>query len=614
MEDERSYYAILGVPFDAPGAEIRRAYRARAKELHPDGKPAEEHQEAIRKFNLLTEAYETLKDAGRRQAYDAQLLGSRQLTASGAREGKPPRAFAMGLALGLLLAVAAVGGKVFYDRAGIHGTSKSQESLRIQKAEKPPAAAPEAPEVSSQEAEKSAAAAAPAPQAASAARLSAVKAEDPPKPGISGTQPSDRTRSSQARLSAAPPPIASPAIPSATIPEPSQRRSNAPHSRFAEEVLSLEGAVSSDGGGALAYRLVSLVNSASAIEELSEAASLASKPETVDLIQSRIAAIEEEHGRAAITVKARDLSPQAAGAHLREDGTVEVATGARGNETLLRLRPGNGVRESFSDCATCPEMVAIPGGQAVIGSRPDSAAYRSEEAPAHKIFVRSPIAVSKHGISAENWRACVEAGACRPTLASYLSAGPGVPATRVSWFDAKSYVEWLSQRTGRHYRLLSEAEWEYAAQAGRSGYGAETAVRPGSLAPGKPPALGLLRLRGGTSPRGETIPNAWGLHPLPGNLLEWVEDCWHASYAQAPSDGSPWLSGSGGDCAYRVVRGIAATGSEFGGKRLAARAREFADARSPTLGFRVARELSVPAKTALDATAGGARGKSARGD
>ncbi len=610
MQDDRNYYTILGVPADAPEAEIRRAFRARAKELHPDSKPVGEHDEARSEFSLLTEAYETLKDAGRRQAYDEELRSSRQLAPRGAKEGKQPRAFAMGLAFGLLLALAAVGAKVFYDQAGISGAPKNQESLRIQNVEKPSSAAPGPVEHGAQQPERSAEAPARASQGSAAP---GSPAEHSTEPAAGGSPSAGETRSGQPETAAVPLPAAS-ATASASLPEPSPGRPKVPHSPFALEVLSLEGAVSSDGGGAAAYRLLSLVNAANAIEELAEAASLASKPETVDLIQSRMAALKEEHGRAAMTVKERDLSLQGSGgARYRDDGTVEVATGPLTSETILRLRPGNGIRESFSDCANCPEMVAIPGGQAIIGSRPDGPAYRPEEAPAHKIAIRWPIAVSKHGISAENWRACVEAGACRPTLASYLSIGPGVSATRISWFDAKSYAEWLSQRTGRHYRLLSEAEWEYTAQAGRSGYGPESAVKPGSAAPGKAIAPSLLRLGGRAGQLGETKPNAWGLHPLPGTLLEWVEDCWHANYTQAPFDGSPWLSGGGGDCAYRVVRGIAATGGEFGGKRLAARAREFADSRSPTLGFRVARELSVLAKTALDAAAG-PRGKAVRGD
>ena len=121
MEDERDYYAILGVPADAPDVEIRRAFRARAKELHPDSKPASERDQAHREFNFLSEAYDTLKDAERRAAYDEELRHSRQLTRVETK-GKPPGAFAMGLAFGLLLAGAGIGAKLFLD-AG-RGTRK----------------------------------------------------------------------------------------------------------------------------------------------------------------------------------------------------------------------------------------------------------------------------------------------------------------------------------------------------------------------------------------------------------------------------------------------------------------------------------------------------------
>ena len=333
----------------------------------------------------------------------------------------------------------------------------------------------------------------------------------------------------------------------------------------------------------------------------------------MELIRGRIAALKEEQGKqAASSAKPQELAMQqsapAASPPTRQDGTYDIATGARATETILRLHPGNGLKESFSDCAACPEMVTVPGGQTVIGARPESHGYRPEEGPAHKIAIQRPFAVSKHGISAENWRACVDAGICRPTLASYLTAGPGIPATRVSWFDAKTYVEWLSKSTGRRYRLLSEAEWEYTAQAGKA---SDAAAKLDGQAAGRGAVPGVLHLGGaGLKQLGETKPNGWGVYPLPGNLLEWVEDCWHGSYAQAPQDGSPWLSGSGGDCAYRVVRGVAAAGGDFGGKRLAGRARESADARSPALGFRIARDLNALSKTALDVSGS----KAARGD
>jgi formylglycine-generating enzyme required for sulfatase activity len=613
MEDEQNFYTILGVAPDAPEAEIRRAFRTRAKALHPDIR----HDDASHEFSLVTEAYETLKDPGRRQAYDEDLMRSRQLALLEEKPGKPRRAFAAGLVIGLSFVVIAIGAKFFFDRAGMQaGAPKSQESLRIAKAEHPSFAAPQEPVLEADgmvgrsgaaglaDKESSGAAALP-PEAPGDLQRMAPLAE--PSPQLAGAQPAGSPS----------------AIQSGPIPEAAPAQQNMPHSQFAETVLLAERSMDAGNGGAAAYRLVSVIDSANSIESLLEAGSLARRPETLDLIRNRIAALKAGQKEAPATPGERpgDLSPQehaAAAAphpgapHLKEDdGAVEFAAGPHASETVLRLIPGRGLAQSFSDCPSCPEMVVIPGGQAVIGSRPESAGYRTEEAPAHRITIRKPLAVSKHGVSAENWRACVEAGVCRPTISSYLSVGPGVPATRISWFEAKAYVDWLSRSTGRRYRLLSEAEWEYAAQAGsKSLEGA--AAKPDGASPEPITGPGLLHY-GLSTAKLAAKPNAWGLQPLPGTILEWVEDCWHANYAQAPADGSPWLSAAHGDCAYHAVRGTAAPGGQFGGRRIAARAREFADARSPTLSFRVARELPVPPKTPPGlAPVGG--GKTARGD
>ena len=430
-----------------------------------------------------------------------------------------------------------------------------------------------------------------------------------PEPGEPSAAP-DRSRVALQEPSPAAPGLA-PATVDGSAVQDQPRQARAPRFQFARDVLSLESQADSDPGGVAVYRLVSLVNSWAAIDELSEAAALASRPETANLLWERIAALKEEQARQlASNARQQEPAAPAAGSSSKPDGTLDVATGARPAETILRLRPGGGLKESFSDCSSCPEMVTVPAGQTLIGSRPESAGYRPEEGPAHKITIQKPFAVSKHGISAENWRACVDAGICRPILASYLSAGPGVPATRVSWFDAKTYVEWLSKSSGRRYRLLGEAEWEYVAHAGKA---TDSGLKLDSPA-GRGGISGVLRLGGpGLKQLGETKPNGWGVHPLPANLLEWVEDCWHSNYAQSPQDGVPWLSGGGGDCAYRVVRGIAAAGGEFGGRRLAGRARESADARSPALGFRIARDLDVLSRTALDAS-GSNGGRAVRGE
>ncbi|MGO9460445.1 MAG: SUMF1/EgtB/PvdO family nonheme iron enzyme [Rhodomicrobium sp.] len=610
MEDEQNFYTIIGVSPDAPEAEIRRAFRTRAKALHPDIQPAGGQEEASREFSLVTEAYETLKDPARRQVYDEELIRSRQVALHSEKQGKPRRAFAAGLGIGLLFVVVAFGAKILVDRAGMQaGAPKSQESLRIGKAENPSFAAPREPAL-----EADGRMGLPA-AAGRADEEDARNALRPEAPGDS--QQTAPLAESSPQLSGAQPSGSPSAIQSEPIPEGAAARQVMPHSQFSEAVLLAERSMNTSKGGSAAYGLVSLIDSANSIESLMEAGSLARRPETRGLIRERIAALkagQKEEPATASEQGGHSLQENAAGGapHLKEDDiAVRFAAGPHTSETVLRLIPGKGLAESFSDCSSCPEMVVIPGGQAVIGSRPENASYRSEEAPAHRITIRKPLAVSKYGVSAENWRACVEAGVCRPTISSYLSVGPGVPATRISWFEAKSYADWLSHSTGRRYRLLSEAEWEYAAQAGAKSLEG-TASKPGVAAPGPIAGPGLLRY-GITTAKLAAKPNGWGLQPLPGNILEWVEDCWHPNYAQAPADGSPWLSGSGGDCAYRSVRGIAAPGGRFGGRRIAARAREFADTRSPTLGFRVARELPVRPKAVLDATAAAGR-KALRGD
>jgi formylglycine-generating enzyme required for sulfatase activity/curved DNA-binding protein CbpA len=599
MQDERDYYSILGVSANAPDMEIRRAFRARAKELHPDSKPAGEREQAHREFNLLTEAYETLKDAERRRDYDEAMRASRQLARIDV-QSQPPGAFAIGLTFGLVLTGFAVGAWFFMDQAG-RDTAKNQDSLRAVRLQPPPAPVQAPP----MEAGQSAAVRAAAPRypaAPSSQRLAPAPELAEPAPDRDQTRIAAREPSPDAPDAGA----SAPASGGSTAAQDRPRQTRAPHTQFARELLALENQTSSDMGGVAMYRLVSLVNSWSAIDELSEAAALASKPETANLIWARIALLKEQQQKQLASVNTQQQeaaakppsAPQkpAAGAPAKPDTALDVATGDRTAQTILRLHPGSGLQESFSDCPACPEMVMIPAGQTLIGSRPESAGYRPEEGPAHKVTIRKPFAVSKYGISAGNWRACVDAGICRPILASYLSSGPGVPATRVSWFDAKTFTEWLSRSSGRHYRLLSEAEWEYMAQAAKEG---GTAHKFGTLGSSSA-ASSLLRLNtAGLKHLGDTKPNGWGIHPMPASLLEWVEDCWHPNYRQAPQDGAPWLSSGGGDCGYRVVRGVSATGGDFGGRRLSGRARETADARSPALGFRIARDLDVLSKTAF---------------
>ena len=241
----------------------------------------------------------------------------------------------------------------------------------------------------------------------------------------------------------------------------------------------------------------------------------------------------------------------------------------------------------FRDCPECPEMVVVPAGAFMMGSPPSEAGRDDDEGPVHRVTIAEPFAAGVHEVTFEEWDACVGGGGCggyRPGD-SHWGRG-GRPVINVSWEEARAYVDWLSRRTGEDYRLLSEAEWEYAARAGtttRYHWGDE---------------IGRNRVNCGggncgdrwefTAPVGSFEANAFGLHDVHGNVWEWVDDCWNDSYAGAPSDGSAWESG---DCGRRVLRG----GSWFNYNpsilRAADRHRNDAGVRDYYIGFRVARTL-----------------------
>ncbi|MDP6621443.1 MAG: formylglycine-generating enzyme family protein [Alphaproteobacteria bacterium] len=154
------------------------------------------------------------------------------------------------------------------------------------------------------------------------------------------------------------------------------------------------------------------------------------------------------------------------------------------------------------------------------------------------------------------------------------------PVINVSWYDAQAYVDWLSRRSGQRYRLLSEAEWEYATRAGttsRYWLGNGIDHRQANLG-------GRLK---STAAAGSYGANPFGLFDVHGNLWEWVEDCANQSYAGAPNDGSAWSGPS--DCPRRMLRGGSWTNPPDL-LRSAYRADSRADDRSATIGFRVARD------------------------
>lgn len=261
--------------------------------------------------------------------------------------------------------------------------------------------------------------------------------------------------------------------------------------------------------------------------------------------------------------------------------------GGRGDSpTVARLDPreppspaGTLTRQIFQDCPACPVMVEVGPGRFMMGSKTDRA-----EQPVHRVTIPYAFAIGQHEVTYGNWKACVEAGGCSYTP-ELSDVSDDMPMRNVSWHDAQDYVTWLSEQTGRPYRLPTEAEWEYAARANT-----ETAYWWGEE-PGSGEAnckdCGGNYDRENPMPVGFYAPNPFGLYDTSGGVWEWVEDCWYSSYEDAPGDGH---ARDEANCTQRVLRG----GSWLNtADYLRSATRFYYDAavRYPANGFRVALPL-----------------------
>jgi formylglycine-generating enzyme required for sulfatase activity len=202
--------------------------------------------------------------------------------------------------------------------------------------------------------------------------------------------------------------------------------------------------------------------------------------------------------------------------------------------------------ETFRDCSVCPEMVTLPAGSFVMGSR--SGDY--SEKPAHTVKITRPFAIGKYEVTVGQWKECMKARGCSHITDKAAAEPDNAPITDISWDDAREYVRWLSATTGETYRLPTEAEWEYAARAGST-----TRYWWGDrMTPGKAYCKDCGRPWDRNHPAevGSLAANPFGLHDTNGNVWEWVQDCWHKNYEGAPKDGSSWTEP---DCRRRVIRG-----------------------------------------------------------
>jgi formylglycine-generating enzyme required for sulfatase activity len=247
------------------------------------------------------------------------------------------------------------------------------------------------------------------------------------------------------------------------------------------------------------------------------------------------------------------------------------------------------------DCPTvCPELVLIPPGAFRMGSPIDEEGRDHQEGPMHRVKFAGGFYAGKYDVTVGEFSAFVEethydAGNNCNGKSNAGWRNPGFaqddthPVVCVNFADTQAYLAWLSRKTGRAYRLLSESEYEFASRAGtRTAFwwGSRVGINHANCA-----GCGSAWDRKGTSPVGSFPANPWGLYDTTGNVYVWVSDCWNDIYDNATTDGSPNLQG---DCSMRGLRG-GGWGSPVPHVRVAFRLADPAGARYDNMGFRVAR-------------------------
>lgn len=276
----------------------------------------------------------------------------------------------------------------------------------------------------------------------------------------------------------------------------------------------------------------------------------------------------------------------------------------------------------FRDCRDCPEMVVIPPGSFQMGN--DGGEEERYEGPVRDVTIDYTFAAGRFEVTNEEFARFVNAtGYARSMTTGCNSVREGKPGTRadlnwrnpgyaaepdhpvtcVAWYDAESYARWLSRETGRAYRLLSEAEWEYLAIAGPAARAvneerkmdicefANVYDRSGAKTPNQRPFVDAVPCDDGfghAAPVGRFPPNEFGLHDVVGNVWEWVEDCYIMPLTPTPVDGTPQIAAG---CDRRAVKG-GSWGSAFSRQRPQFRGRDPESLVTQVFGFRIARDLT----------------------
>ena len=236
---------------------------------------------------------------------------------------------------------------------------------------------------------------------------------------------------------------------------------------------------------------------------------------------------------------------------------VDPKFGIRLAQDLVELQ------DTLADNSLGPRMRVIPPGEFMMGAPESELGREISEGPQQPVTIAASFALSKTEVTYEQYdRFAIATSRALPN--DEVGTRGNRPVAWVTRADAQAYVAWLRTQTGRKYRLPSEAEWEYAARAGTTtvrfwGDNPDLACTFANVADQAQGGDPIHQCNDGqglqTAPVGSYQPNPFGLYDMQGNVWEWVEDCWHASYENAPKNGMSWMEANNGDCTFGVVRG-----------------------------------------------------------
>ena len=311
------------------------------------------------------------------------------------------------------------------------------------------------------------------------------------------------------------------------------------------------------------------------------------------------------------------------------NGLDDFAARLRNARLYASYKPGQVIRDRYLDIAgEAPAITVVPTGEFVMGSPADEVGHADNEEPQRRVRIdvgfalgRTEVTVGEFGEFVRSTKYVTDAERLGTSAAYDEASGriadrrgiswrddyrgeraaPTLPVVHVSWNDAHAYLQWLSQHTGKHYRLPSEAEFEYAVRAGsttRYPWGDGNPEKPvdnftgeGDRSPSKRSwSQAFPRYSDGfwgPAPVRNFPANAFGLFDVDGNVSEWVEDCWHDNYVRAPRESGAWVNPG---CERHVVRG-GSWGSDPLQVRSAFRIAAPTETRSARVGFRIARDL-----------------------